>query len=98
MKESCQNRQMNYECDEENCGRPQEMCSNRAFASLPGAVEYSVKFSIVDTANRGWGVCSKSDILPGELIMEYTGIVTVNRREVRSSFRRQFPSSCWRSD
>ncbi|RSL94976.1 hypothetical protein CEP52_012338 [Fusarium oligoseptatum] len=75
--ESCQNRIMLYECDEQNCNAGKEHCTNRAFATLTArrnqGGKYRVGVEVIKTSDRGYGVRSNRCFRPNQIIMEYAG-------------------------
>ncbi|KAF7563882.1 hypothetical protein G7046_g264 [Stylonectria norvegica] len=75
--ESCQNRIMLYECDEQNCNVGKQHCSNRAFANLTARRAKGGKFrvgvEVIKTSDRGHGVRSNRCFRPNQIIMEYAG-------------------------
>ncbi|KAF4978841.1 hypothetical protein FZEAL_4843 [Fusarium zealandicum] len=86
--ESCQNRIMLYECDEQNCNVGKQHCSNRAFANLTArrnkGGKYRVGVEVIKTSDRGHGVRSNRCFRPNQIIMEYAGeIITEDECERR---------------
>ncbi|GKU20945.1 unnamed protein product [Fusarium langsethiae] len=86
--ESCQNRIMLYECDEQNCNAGKKYCTNRAFANLTArrnrGGKYRVGVEVIKTSDRGYGVRSNRCFRPNQIIMEYTGeIITEEECERR---------------
>ncbi|KAM5347114.1 hypothetical protein ACJ41O_010119 [Fusarium nematophilum] len=86
--ESCQNRIMLYECDEQNCNAGKQYCSNRAFANLTArrnkGGKYRVGVEVIKTSDRGYGVRSNRCFRPNQIIMEYAGeIITEDECERR---------------
>ncbi|CAM1501610.1 Fc.00g035940.m01.CDS01 [Cosmosporella sp. VM-42] len=86
--ESCQNRIMLYECDEQNCNVGKQFCSNRAFANLTARRNKGGKFrvgvEVIKTSDRGYGVRSNRCFKPNQIIMEYAGeIITEEECERR---------------
>ncbi|KAL5627466.1 hypothetical protein BROUX41_003619 [Berkeleyomyces rouxiae] len=75
--ESCQNRIMLYECDEENCNIGKEHCTNRAFQNLAERKtqgnKYSMGVEVIKTENRGYGVRANRCFDANQIIVEYTG-------------------------
>ncbi|KAI9163557.1 Histone-lysine N-methyltransferase ASH1L [Paramyrothecium foliicola] len=75
--ESCQNRIMLYECDENNCNIGKKLCTNRAFADLTArrarGGKYRVGVEVIKTSDRGYGVRSNRCFRPHQIIMEYAG-------------------------
>ncbi|CAJ0548304.1 Ff.00g050580.m01.CDS01 [Fusarium sp. VM40] len=86
--ESCQNRIMLYECDEQNCNAGKKYCTNRAFATLTArrnrGGKYRVGVEVIKTSDRGHGVRSNRCFRPNQIIMEYAGeIITEDECERR---------------
>ncbi|XEV03652.1 hypothetical protein FSHL1_008939 [Fusarium sambucinum] len=86
--ESCQNRIMLYECDEQNCNAGKKYCTNRAFANLTArrnrGGKYRVGVEVIKTSDRGYGVRSNRCFRPNQIIMEYAGeIITEEECERR---------------
>ncbi|KAF5579495.1 histone-lysine n-methyltransferase ASH1L [Fusarium pseudoanthophilum] len=86
--ESCQNRIMLYECDEQNCNAGKQYCTNRAFATLTArrnkGGKYRVGVEVIKTSDRGYGVRSNRCFRPNQIIMEYAGeIITEEECERR---------------
>ncbi|KAF4987586.1 hypothetical protein FDECE_15376 [Fusarium decemcellulare] len=86
--ESCQNRIMLYECDEQNCNVGKQHCTNRAFANLTArrnkGGKYRVGVEVIKTADRGHGIRSNRCFRPHQIIMEYAGeIITEDECERR---------------
>ncbi|KAF9768077.1 hypothetical protein IL306_014668 [Fusarium sp. DS 682] len=86
--ESCQNRIMLYECDEQNCNAGKQYCTNRAFATLTArrnkGGKYRVGVEVMKTSDRGYGVRSNRCFRPNQIIMEYAGeIITEDECERR---------------
>ncbi|EGU85462.1 hypothetical protein FOXB_04029 [Fusarium oxysporum f. sp. conglutinans Fo5176] len=86
--ESCQNRIMLYECDEQNCNAGKQYCTNRAFATLTArrnkGGKYRVGVEVIKTSDRGYGVRSNRCFRPNQIIMEYAGeIITEDECERR---------------
>ncbi|KAF4991761.1 hypothetical protein FGRMN_7601 [Fusarium graminum] len=86
--ESCQNRIMLYECDEQNCNAGKKYCTNRAFATLTArrnkGGKYRVGVEVIKTSDRGYGVRSNRCFRPNQIIMEYAGeIITEDECERR---------------
>lgn len=75
--DQCLNRIMQYECNDDNCGRPVAECGNRPFAELAQRTKkgglFDVGVEVLKTPNRGFGVRSCRTFAPGQIIMEYTG-------------------------
>ena len=91
--ETCLNRTMNYECNENNCAAGPESCTNRPFAdlkarlaksrSLNGAL-YKTGVEVLPTHDRGFGLRSNRTFDRNQIIVEYTGeIVTREEAERR---------------
>ncbi|KAI2619695.1 SET domain-containing protein [Hypoxylon sp. NC1633] len=75
--ESCQNRIMLYECDDNNCTVGPALCQNRAFAKLQERIKeggkYRVGVEVIKTEDRGYGIRANRGFEPNQIIMEYTG-------------------------
>ncbi|KJX99388.1 histone-lysine N-methyltransferase ASH1L like protein [Zymoseptoria brevis] len=73
----CINRVMQYECNDQNCRLPANVCSNRAFAQLAARTKkgglFDIGVEVVKTHERGFGIRSCRSFNAGQIIMEYTG-------------------------
>ncbi|KAH3760245.1 histone-lysine N-methyltransferase ASHH2 [Pelomyxa schiedti] len=77
---SCINRAMHYECFAELCPC-KDKCTNRRFQNKEYVVVIPFK-----TAERGYGLLTLQDILPGQFIIEYVGeVITKQESEKRLS-------------
>lgn len=84
--ESCYNKIMLYECEDNNCNAP-DRCANRPFASLAertkGGGQYRIGVEVFKTKDRGFGVRSNRCFQPREMIMEYTGEIITEEECLR---------------
>ena len=91
--ETCLNRVMQYECNDENCNLSASVCGNRAFAELTTRMKkggpYDVGVEVLKTPNRGFGVRSCRTWAPGQIIMEYTGEI-VSEGECQRRMREEY--------
>jgi len=98
--ESCHNRMMLYECDDENCSVGREHCGNRAFADLQErrskGGKYRVGVEVIKTEDRGYGVRANRCFHEGQIIVEYTGEIITERecdRRMNEEYRNNDVSS-----
>ncbi len=75
--DSCQNRIMLYECDDNNCKIGKVFCTNRPFGELAGRTKkggpYRIGVEVMQTADRGFGVRANRCFKANQIIVEYTG-------------------------
>jgi hypothetical protein len=83
--ERCLNRAMDYECDSNNCSIG-DLCTNREFAGIeqPTSDPSSIGVEIIETLDRGFGVCARKPYRPHQVIIEHIGeVITPNEADRR---------------
>lgn len=96
--ETCLNRIMQYECDDNNCNLGAD-CNNRPISHLNLRLKkgglYDVGVEVIKTEQRGHGVRAARSYRPGEVIMEYTGEIVTEEECQRRMAELYKDKSCY---
>ncbi|EME38812.1 hypothetical protein DOTSEDRAFT_83490 [Dothistroma septosporum NZE10] len=91
--ETCLNRVMQYECNEDNCALDAATCSNRPFAEIDRRLKkggsFDIGVEVVKTDKRGFGIRSTRSFRPDQIIMEYTGEI-ISEGECQRRMREEY--------